>query len=201
MDRHWLLTNTCYGNWLPGDARGFVGRVWEHRPDDPAETRRVMHDIPGTDYDEDISGLERASRGLMRGRPIHLTTVQAEVLLGQFQETGGFRKWQLRAVAILFNHFHIVVGVPGDPKPAKVLGDFKSWGTRKLSERFGEPQAKTWWTERGSKRKLADERAVLAAVHYVLYKQPRPLVTWSPEIGLHHGLPPSGASDQPSVEA
>jgi REP element-mobilizing transposase RayT len=50
----------------------------------------------------------------------------AEALLTQFQETARIRGWELRAVAIMFNHFHIVVGVPGDPKPSKILGDFKS---------------------------------------------------------------------------
>jgi hypothetical protein len=27
MDRQWLITWTCYGTWLPGTARGFVGNV------------------------------------------------------------------------------------------------------------------------------------------------------------------------------
>jgi REP element-mobilizing transposase RayT len=190
MDRHWFLTNTCYGNWLPGDPRGFVGRVWEHRPGDPDESPRVVHNIPGTPCDEDICGLEERSRALLRGPPVTLTTEHADVLLGQFRETAGVRQWELLAVAIMFNHFHIVVGVPGDPDPSKVLGDFKSWGTRALSQRFEQPPSKTWWTERGSKRKLADERAVAAVVHYVLYQQPRPLLTWSPATGLHYGAPP-----------
>jgi hypothetical protein len=90
----------------------------------------------------------------------------------------------------MFNHFHIVVGVSGDPMPSKVLGDFKSWATRALSQRFGAPASDTWWTERGSKRKLPNEEAILAAIHYVLYDQPNPLVTWSPETGLHYGPPP-----------
>jgi REP element-mobilizing transposase RayT len=119
-----------------------------------------------------------------------LTICEAEVLLAQFQETAARRRWQILAVAIMFNHFHIVVGVCGDPKPSKILGDFKSWATRKLSERFGPPASDTWWTERGSKRKLPDETAVAGAVRYVLYDQPRPLVTWSPETGLHYGPPP-----------
>jgi hypothetical protein len=87
--------------------------------------------------------------------------------------------------------------VPGDPDPAKIQGDFKSWGTRTLSKRFGEPPSKTWWTERGSKRKLSDASAVVAALRYVLFKQPSPLLTWSPEAGLHHGLPldPNPASE------
>src|SRR5439155_7671358 len=159
MDRYWLLTNTCYGNWLPGDRRGFVGHVWEHRPLDPKEASRVTHDSPGTPYDECLPGLERASRARMKGPPIQLVTAQAEAALAQFQETAGFRGWQLLAVAILFNHFHIVVGVPGDPQPSKILGDFKSWATRVLSARFGKPASLTWWTERGSKRKLSNQEA------------------------------------------
>src|SRR5262249_39622988 len=169
--------NTCYGNWLPGDRRGFVGQVWDHRPDDLNAKLRITHDLPGTPYDEDMPGLEQAARALMKGPPIHLSLAQAEVFLGQIQEAAGYRKWEMRAVAIMFNHFHLVVGVLGDPKPAKVLGDFKSWGTRMLSQRFGEPASTTWWTERGSKRKLSDESALAAAIHYVLYKQPNPLLT------------------------
>ncbi len=191
MDRYWLLTNTCYRNWLPGDRRGFVGQVRERRPDDPDVPSRVTHDLPGTPYDEDIPGLERASCEIAKGPPIHLTVSHAETLLKQFQETARFRGWELMAVSIMFNHFHIVVGVLGDPHPSKILGDFKSWGTRTLSRQFGEPASKTWWTERGSKRKLADERALAAAIHYVLFKQPNPLVTWSPVTGLHYGCPPS----------
>src|SRR5207253_448786 len=119
-------------NWLPGDRRGFVGRVWEHRQDDPDEKPRVTHDLPGTPCDEDIPRLEQASRALMKGSPIYLSTAHAEVFLSQLQETASFRGWELRAVAIMFNHFHVIVGVAGDPNPSKVLGDFKSWGTRAL---------------------------------------------------------------------
>jgi REP element-mobilizing transposase RayT len=191
MDRYWLLTNTCYGNWLPGDRRGFVGRVWEHRPSDPKAALRVLHDLPGTPYDEDFPGLERESRERMKGPPIQLTVPQAEVALAQFRETASFRGWEIRAVAILVNHFHIVVGVPGDPAPSKVLGDFKSWATRALSARFGKPASLTWWTERGSKRKLATEEAIAGAIRYVLHDQPSPLLTWSLETGLNHGIPPS----------
>jgi REP element-mobilizing transposase RayT len=190
MNRYWLLTNTCYGTWLPGDARGFVARVWEHRPGDPDIQPRVTHDIPGTAYDEGMPGLEHASGALMKGPPINLTMAHAEALLGQFRETTAHRRWELRAVAIMFNHFHIVVGVVGDPKPSKILGDFKSWATRTLSQRFGPPASKTWWTERGSKRRLPNEVALAAAIHYVLYNQHNPLVTWSPETGLHYGPPP-----------
>jgi REP element-mobilizing transposase RayT len=190
MDRYWLLSNSCYGNRLPGDRRGFVGRDWEHRPNDPEDKPRVEHELPGTPYDEDIPGLEKASRKLMNGPPIQLSVEQALIFLGQLQETARIRKWELLAVAIMADHFHIVAGVSGDPMPSKILGDFKSWGTRRLSEQFGEPASKTWWTERGSKCRLKDGDAIAGAVHYVLYEQFNPLITWSPETGLHRGIPP-----------
>jgi REP element-mobilizing transposase RayT len=188
MDRYWLLTNMCYGNWLPGDARGFVGHVWDHRPQEDERDRRIVHDAPGTPCDEEMPGLLRAARGRMNSPPILLTLPQAEAALAQFQETARFRRWSLAAVAVMVNHFHLVVGVPGDPMPGKILGDFKSWCTRALSRRFGEPPSQTRWTERGSKSKLPDEDALRAAVHYVLYKQPNPLLTSSPATGMNPHL-------------
>jgi hypothetical protein len=37
---------------------------------------------------------------------------------------------------------------------------------------------------------LASDAAISRAINYVLYDQPCPLVTWSPETGLHLGPPP-----------
>ncbi len=179
MDRYWLLTNTCYGTWLPGQQRGFVGHVWEHRNDDSPSDIRVVHNIPGTPCDKDMPGLRQAAERLMKGPPIHLTAAQAEAALAQFRETAQHRGWELEAVAIMHNHFHLVVGVAGDPAPGKILGDFKSWATRKLTNQFGAPKSGTWWTERGSKRKLKDDAARAAAIRYVVYEQPCPLVVWS----------------------
>ena len=54
FDRAWLLTWTCYGNWLPGDARGFVGsHPTEHGG-------RETHNQPGTEYDRDVRWLSKA---------------------------------------------------------------------------------------------------------------------------------------------
>jgi REP element-mobilizing transposase RayT len=75
------------------------------------------------------------------------------------------------------NHVHLVVAVPGDPDPTKLLGDFKAYGSRALSARWGKP-AGGWWTYGGSKRKLPDGPAVGAAVGYVR-RQPDPLAAWA----------------------
>ena len=182
-DRHWFLTWTMYGTWLPGDTRGFVSNV---RDGDGPEIR---HNKPETDYDADIPGIERAAQEALAGPPVRVTKEQAEALFEQFRETGSVRGWQLFAVAIMANHCHIVVGVPGDPEPATLLQAFKSYGSRKLNKLWGRPVNGTWWTESGSKRKLANSQSVLTAIRYVM-EQEFPLLIWTaavPELNLKEG--------------
>ncbi len=183
MDRYWLLTSTTYGSRLPGDQRGFVSPV---RDQTGAE---VIHNVPGTPVDAEISRLEAYSRDVMKGDPIRLNSEQAVALLEQFQETANYRGWQLLAVAVIANHIHIVVGLNGDPDPSDVLGDFKSYGSRRLNRKWSKPKSETWWTESGSKRKLPTHEAVLAAIRYVM-QQEFPLLIWTatiPELNLPGG--------------
>jgi hypothetical protein len=87
------------------------------------------------------------------------------------------------------NHVHIVLGVPGDPDPEDLLRDFKAYGSRALNKRWPRPESDTWWTESGSKRKLPNETAVLAAIRYVI-EQEHPLLVWTaavPELDLAGG--------------
>ena len=169
MDRHWFLTWTTYGTWLPGDERGFVSNV---RDGDGPE---VKHAEPGTPYDAKHRGLARAAREQMLGDPLWLSREHADALADQFSETARFRRWSIPALAIMANHIHIVVGVPGDPEPETLLRDFKSYGSRRLNRMFGKPVSETWWTAGGSRRILRDEEAVRVVVEYVR-NQRRPLV-------------------------
>jgi hypothetical protein len=143
MDRFWLLTSTFYGNWMPGDTRGFVGRVRDDRPGDSQTAVRHIHDMPGTPYDADLPGLHRASADLLRCDPIRVTVEQAHALIAQFRETAMYRGWRLLAAVIMANHIHIVTGVPGDPDPTKILGDYKAYGSRVLNCRWGKPLSGT----------------------------------------------------------
>jgi REP element-mobilizing transposase RayT len=174
LDRYWLLTSTTYGTWLPGDERGFVS---EKRDTNGA---KILHNAPGTPFDSDEPLLAGYAELKLKGPPIMLSVDQAKALLEQFKETATHRRWLLLAVAIMTNHFHIVVGVEGDPDPSRILGDFKSYGSRKLNRGWGRPESDTWWTESGSKRKLESEANVLAAVRYV-EEQEYPLVIWVAE--------------------
>lgn len=75
------------------------------------------------------------------------------------------------------NHIHIVVGTAEVISPSEIIGDFESYGSRALNNRWPRPESGTWWTAYGSKRYLRDEAAIVAAVEYVL-SQAYPLVIW-----------------------
>lgn len=171
-DRYWLLTWTCYGHWLPGDRRGFVGNV--RQPDGT----HIPHNTPGTPYDSDRPRLEAWVRDHMTGEPVSLGRPEADALIEQYRETARVRVWSLEAASVMFNHTHLVVGVPGDPDPDHVLELFKGWATRAVKKLRPLPPKGTFWTAKGSTRKLPDAAAVRGAVVYVVKKQPDPLATW-----------------------
>ncbi len=158
MDRYWLLRWTTYRTWLPGDDRGFVSNVRE------GEGPEVRQNTPGTEPDAKQRGLWLAAQSNVKGSAVYLSAAHAQAILEQFQETGRYRGWELPAAAIMANHIHVVVGVPGDPEPDTLLRDFKSYASRRLNKGFDRPASGTWWTESGSRRKLPDEAAVVGAV-------------------------------------
>jgi hypothetical protein len=172
MDRYWLITWTCYGTWLPGARQGFVSHVRDEHG------ILVLHNIPGTPYDADMPALEAYARTQMKGPPVSLGQAAAEAMIAQYQETCRIRGWELEAASVMYNHTHVVVGVAGDPEPASIRETFKSWATRAVKKLRPLPPNVTFWTAKGSNRKLPDERAVRVGVIYVVRKQPSPLEVW-----------------------
>ena len=162
-DRTWHLTWACYGTRLPGDARGFVGRVRERRHGDAPSPRR-SHNRLRTEFDRDMPALERAAKSRMREAAARLTTPLAADLAEQFAETADHRGWQLLAAAVMADHVHLLVGVRGDPEPETLLRDFKAYGSRRLNRSAGK---RRWWGDGGSTLKKADRNAVLEAAKYV----------------------------------
>lgn len=189
-DRYWFLTWTTYGTWLPGDERGFVGTVRD------GTGQHVTFHEHGTPSILPNTTLRRFSKQQLTGPPVVLNLAQAQRLLAQFFETTDQRGWLLAAVGIMHTHVHVVVGVPGDPDPSKILGDLKSYGSRSLNDGWSKPQSGTWWTESGSKRKLPDEQSVEAAVEYIR-RQPNPLVIWIRGQGFVCGEPSADAQLKP----
>jgi REP element-mobilizing transposase RayT len=115
----------------------------------------------------------------MKGPPIYLQKEQAAAVLEQFRATATYRGWALLAVSIMTNHWHLVVGVPEGYAAERVLADFKAYASRVLNRQYGRPPSGTWWTTKGSTRRLNDQQAVDQTIHYVLHRQNKPLVVWS----------------------
>ena len=169
MDRYWLLPWTTYGTWLPGDRRGFVSGVRE------AGEEPVVHNEPGTPCDTALPSLQAFAASIMTEDAVWLDREQAQRIADQLRQTAAPRGWWILALAVMANHSHVVVGVPGDPDPEKLLGDFKGWATRRLKE--GWPGREQWWTQGGSKRPKKTSDAIQAAVQYVR-DQPHARVVW-----------------------
>ncbi len=169
MDRYWLLTWTTYGTWLPGDGRGFVSEVRDEHGE------KVLHNAPATPCDSDLPPLQAYAAAIMTEDAVLLERAPAEALAEQLRETAGHRGWRLLALAVMANHVHVLVGVPGDPDPEKLLGDFKAWATRRLNSGWG--RRKHWWTQSGSRRRKTTAAALREAVVYVR-DQPYALVVW-----------------------
>src|SRR5439155_12534434 len=135
----------------------------------------VRHNIPGTPFDANDERVRQRALDNLVGEPVWLNAEQAGIVGEQFRQTAAFRGWVLLAVAVMANHVHLVVGVPGDPDPEKLLGDFKAWGTRRLNQGWGRRDH--WWTESGSRRRKKTAAALRAAIEYVR-DQPCALVVW-----------------------
>ena len=146
-----FLTWTTYGSWLPGDARGWV--------DDHGQTR------------EPSPGLAHNARLLMPEQSVVLTTHQRHVVEDAIVEQCTFRGWTLHAVNCRTTHVHVVVST-GERITHRVMGRFKAWCSRRLSEGFHSKRK--WWTKGGSMRRLYDHRAIEAVVEYVVECQDRP---------------------------
>ena len=179
----YLLTWTTYGSWLCGDERGFVSDI----PD--GEGGYSIRNLPGEPYDFDDPSLRASALRHQAGRTVRLGPAAAAVCVAAFREVITRYGFTILAGAVMATHVHLVVDSP-HAEGAKLLNLFKGVSSRRLSERFGPQESGSWWTRRGSRRLLPKERAVEAAILYVL-NQPSALAmmeydrTVSPECGIH----------------
>ncbi len=175
---YWLLTSTTYGTWLPGDQRGSVTSVRDVRPGEAPTRTRHEHSVYGDAFEPSNQGLRASAKDLLKSAPVWLSVDQAETAVQQFRTTCRCRGWKLVAVAVMANHFHIVIGTGDATGGRKLLNDLKAYASRALNERSGKPKPARWWTRNGSHRRLLDQQALSAATNYVLHRQAKPLAKW-----------------------
>jgi REP element-mobilizing transposase RayT len=150
-----LITFRAYGTWLHGDSRGSVDR---------------HNNIYGTPRIPPIEHLETISKARLKHEPVYLDALRRSAIEEGIRDTCAKREWGLYAFNIRTNHVHTVVAV-GAKSPDLVLNALKANATRRMREVGAWPFDHSPWAEKGSKRRLWNERHVEAAIDYVLYGQ------------------------------
>jgi len=145
-----FITWTTYGQWLPGDERGWIrsGHGWQ--PPNPK-----THESAESRLTESICWLVRQQRDIVE------QTITDHCRI---------RNWDLHRVSCRSNHVHVIVSADRDPEA--IRDQFKAWCTRKLKEQerlrgHGPKIREKWWTEKGSIRFVGDSISLEAAIEYV----------------------------------
>jgi REP element-mobilizing transposase RayT len=151
----YLITFRCYGTWLHGDLRGFVDR---------------NHNTFGTPRLQHEPARKGFVRSIIKHEAVVLDTDRRRFVEAAIRETCLLRSWHLHEINVRTNHVHTVVAV-GSKKPEIVLNAFKANATRHLRAAGLWNEEHSPWAEKGSKRRLWNERSVWEACNYVLNGQ------------------------------
>ncbi|BBO31136.1 hypothetical protein [Lacipirellula parvula] len=152
-----LETWTCYGQWLPGDPRGYVSNTLTE------EGYRAKQNVRGTTYDRDDAATLRRAKSLQKHPALWLTEELAHITAEALLAAAVDREWIILRAAVMSNHVHVVVAECPDDGSA-VRRVLKGVSQAKLNDYVGSP--KSWWTRGGSDRYLHGEQAIAAAVNY-----------------------------------
>ena len=144
-----------YGTWLHGDDRGSTDR---HQ-----NIYRTTH-IPAN------PGWRRHNQDLLKGEPVLLDVVRRRSVDAAIRDTCVKRGWDLSAVNVRTNHAHSVMYI-GSYDPDRALAALKANATRQMREDGCWSSDSTPWAEKGSCRRLWNEKSVLEASDYVLNRQ------------------------------
>jgi len=151
----YLITFRCYGTWLHGDERGSVDR-FHNQYDSP----RISANQKWQQY----------NARLLKHSPVKLDAAQRQSVEVAIRETCDLRNWFLRAVNVRTNHVHVVVSI-GNTKPENALIAFKANATGRMRQDDCWRQEHSPWAEKGSKRRLWNERHIELAIDYVVNGQ------------------------------
>ncbi len=149
----YLITFACYGEWLPGQG-GAVDRD---------------HNAFGSPMPEaDVVKEARAGRRMTQ-ECYRLDAVRRRVVLTAIHEVCSYRAWTLLAAHVRAAHVHVVV--EGDRGPEFVMNTLKSCASRALNRMALDDAGRRRWARHGSTRHLWTNKAVFAAIHYVVCEQ------------------------------
>ncbi len=154
-----FISWTCFGNWLPGDKRGYVSNTQL-----PGGAWLPKENVPGTPYTKDDPLTRHQARILMNQPPTRLTGSNALSVAESLVDAARKRGWRIMRGAIMANHVHVVITeCPDDGEAVRRV--LKGISQAALSDAVGENRR--WWTRGGSDRYLHSEEAIVAAINYV----------------------------------
>ena len=149
-----FISFRTYGTWLHGDERGSIDRFHNrYRSPYIAPNKKWRH------YNE-----ERLKR-----HPLILNARARCSIELAIRETCDIRQWSLSAINVRTNHVHTVVTAL--QKAGLVLNAFKANATQRLRKEGLWPHPFSPWSDKGSKRRLWNERSVAKAIDYVINGQ------------------------------
>ncbi len=151
----YLITFRCYGTWLHGDERGSVDR---------------FHNQYGSPRIAPNEKWRQYKTQLLKHSPVRLDRMQRSAVESAIRETCNLRDWSLLAINVRTNHIHTVVSIE-TAKPENALIAFKANATRQMRQRDCWRHEHSPWAEKGSKRRLWNERHIELAVDYVVNGQ------------------------------
>ena len=151
----YLITIRTYGTWLHGDANTSVDR---------------HNNIFGTPRVPPNARWQKHNRQEMTGEPVYLNARQRTVIKQAIKDVCSKRNWFNYAINVRTNHAHIVVASHGR-RSSVFLNAFKSNATRSMREAGLWPYKYSPWADKGSQRKLWNDRDLAYATNYVEHEQ------------------------------
>lgn len=150
----YLLTWTCRGTWLPGDARGWVNRD---------------HNQFGGPRLKPEPRLQSFVDDSLQQEPLALDDRARTMVEEAIREHCAHREWRLYAISVRSNHVHVVVW--GASPPERIMQSLKSWATRRLRAEGVTGSRRLPWTTHGSTKYLWTNESLATAVDYVIRRQ------------------------------
>lgn len=150
----YFITFACYGGHLHGDESGSVDRE---------------HNLTGSRFVEADRERVFQEQQRMVQAPYLLDRESREVVLHAIREVCLHRGWSLLAAHVRTNHVHVVV--EGEPKPEKIMNDFKTYASRSLNRMGRDGPERKRWARHGSTKWLWTDQDVRDAIRYVVEEQ------------------------------
>ena len=150
----YFISFRTYATWLHGDKRGSIDR---------------FHNQYRAPYLPANPKWQHYNEQRLKTEPLILKAKHRKCIEAAIRETCEIRKWSLQAINVRTNHIHSVVSA--NRKASLVLNAFKANATRQLREDHLWRFSFSPWADKGSKRKLWNERSIAKAIDYVINGQ------------------------------